>query len=100
MTKKMDFSWLSHLQYVNQQDAAHGSAHRVRRDRGLWEVSAAFLCRCLLIAVCLWFALHLRSWAARLLARPQPLASAHGVVPDYFLSRRGVHLGEEMQLDL
>lgn len=39
MTKKMDFSWLSRLQYVNQQDAAHGSAHRVCRALGLGEVS-------------------------------------------------------------
>lgn len=53
MTKKMDFSWLSHLQYVNQQDAAHGSAHPVCRDLGLGEVSAVLcvgvyssLCAC------------------------------------------------------
>lgn len=26
MTKKMDFSWLLHVLYVNQQDAVHGSA--------------------------------------------------------------------------
>lgn len=35
MTKKMDFSWLLHAQYVNQHDAVHGQSVK---PAATWEL--------------------------------------------------------------